>query len=173
VGNHAETLSTCPKQYKRVGQIKARSASTGPGRQGFGATIDYVKGQSVVVRQGFPKGGNERVEPLFLSTCVQWYPPVTVGSAVKVAYFLSQYGGSMRAILGYSSPYRRALLARFCAPSLALVFAVGFISSSEVEWLFYICRRQGFYPYSGSPRLVGLMREKHREQQGLQHPVQA
>jgi hypothetical protein len=79
----------------------------------------------------------------------------------------------MRAILGYSPPYRRALLARFCAPSLALVFAVGFISSSEGEWLFHICRRQGFYPYSGSLRLVGLMREKHREQQDLQHPVQA
>jgi len=62
---------------------------------------------------------------------------------------------------------------RFCAPFLALVFAVGFISSSEVEWLFHICRRQGFYPYSGSPRLVGLMREKHREQQDLQHPVEA
>jgi hypothetical protein len=35
------------------------------------------------------------MEPLFLSKCVQWYPPETVDSAVKVAYFLSQYGGSM------------------------------------------------------------------------------
>jgi hypothetical protein len=38
-----------------------------------------------------------------LSTCVQWYPPVTVGSAVnsavKVAYFLSQYGGSIGVVI--------------------------------------------------------------------------
>src|SRR5260221_7936553 len=76
-------------------------------------TIDYVKGQSGVV-WGLLERGNERVKPLFLSKCVQWYPPVTVGSAVnsavKVAYFLSQYGGSIRAILGYSPPYRRELL---------------------------------------------------------------
>ena len=50
----------------------------------FGATIDYVQGQSAVVR-GLLERGNEGVEQLFLSNCVQWYPPETVGSAVKSA----------------------------------------------------------------------------------------
>jgi len=33
------------------------------------------------------------------SNCVQWHPSVTVGSAVKVAYFLSWYGGSIGVVI--------------------------------------------------------------------------
>jgi len=70
-------------------------------------TIDYVKGQSGVV-WGFPEQGIERVE-LFCLIVSKWYPPETVGSAVKVAYFLSQYGGSIRANLGYATVSKRVV----------------------------------------------------------------